>query len=652
MNGFDRKIRLSIFRELKERNLLWSENGGLNKVELLNKIWDLRSLSSSDPRFTDAYKDATQHLQANDDWEDDYIFLDRFGLLDSSEDVFVKFLNAELSPEVRFTKDAIDEAVRLIEPLLPKDYEIKEYADRGGLPVFLVTSISARDRDEYPIGIEKNTIPFYVDHLPTQFPAFKLETNNWDDYGYKTTSKLYYYGKDQSLRCIGEIKILQGKHDRTNEVLGNTFVSLDDSFCSLGQDASYYRNLKSIFPNNFKTILYALKDAAYYPEVLYRCENLIGFKNSLVRFSNAQEALTKARKILEGGNTEDYWKFSFNANLPYADAPLQLMLNFGDVESLNNPYRVKALIGDNGVGKTSILKSLVNQLIRDEGEFRPAKPLFSKVIAISFSIFDTFINLRGKSVLTYTYCGLHNKEDSIMSVDDRKIILRNAIDWINKDAEVNLGSKSIIRKFEVGLRSFFSNEFVESLFLKEKSKLNVDKIMAISSMMSSGESMILNLVASLYANIRKNSLIVFDEMEVHLHPTAIRKMMKLLFIITEQYESACLLATHSSIVVQELLADNVYIIKKLDNSIPEVRRLNHESLGENLSTISDEIFGEMSLPRHYKKFIRERAELAHSFDQLLEMISSEGLPPSLSLYFDARRIFESEKNDKDSKIYR
>jgi len=639
---FEKNIRLDIFRHLKAKDLLWSDDSGLDRVELLNEIWDLRSLSSSDPRFSDAYRDAYQHLKNNDDWDDDYTFLDRFRLLDTTEEIYVKFLNVELSPEVRCSKEKIDEAIRVIEPRLPKGYEIREIENRNWLPVFSVISVEERDRDEHPIGIAKNTLPFHMGQKPTLFPAFWLIADKWDDYGFKTTLNLYYYKDEESCTYLGNVKILQGNNKLTADHLSETFFSLDDSFCSIGQDIAYYKKIKSTFPKDFKSILYALKDAAYYPEILFRSENLIGFKNSLVRFNDAQEALTKARKVLDGGESEDYWNFSFNARLPYSEVPLLLKLDFGNVENENNPYRIKALIGANGAGKTSILKSLVDQLIRDEGEFIPTKPLFSKVIAISFSIFDTFINLRGKSVLTYCYCGLHNDEDSIMSVADRNRILKNSIDWINKDAEVNRGERSIVSKFETGLKSFFSDEFVDSLFSKD-SKLDLDRILDISSKMSSGESMILNLVASLYANIRKNSLIVFDEMEVHLHPTAIRKMMRLLFTVTEQYDSACLLATHSSIVVQELLADNVYIIKKFDNSVHEVRRLNHESLGENLSVISDEIFGEMSLPRHYQKFIRECAENTESFTQLLEKISSKGLPPSLSLYLDARSIFDSEK---------
>ena len=163
--------------------------------------------------------------------------------------------------------------------------------------------------------------------------------------------------------------------------------------------------------------------------------------------------------------------------------------------------------------------------------------------------------------------------------------------------------------------------------------------------MSTGESMILNLTASLYANIRQNSLIVFDEMEVHLHPKAIRQMMSLLFKITKEFNSACILATHSSIVVQELLADNVIIVDKLQDGTPELRILNHESLAENLSVISDEIFGEASISPHYKTFIRAKAQDSDTLEALLKQLSSRNLPPSLALYMQARYEFENKRNN-------
>lgn len=155
--------------------------------------------------------------------------------------------------------------------------------------------------------------------------------------------------------------------------------------------------------------------------------------------------------------------------------------------------------------------------------------------------------------------------------------------------------------------------------------------------------MILNMIASLYANIRKNSLIVFAELEVHFHPRAIRQMMSLFFKITREFESACILATHPSIVVQELLADNVTIIEKISKLSADgitfyegkARRLNQESLAENLSSVSNEIFGENTLQPHYISFIRNCAESASSFDELLNDVTSVGLPPSLPLYLAA-----------------
>lgn len=289
--------------------------------------------------------------------------------------------------------------------------------------------------------------------------------------------------------------------------------------------------------------------------------------------------------------------------MPYSTIPITIGFNFGNLCDEDNFHRVRALIGPNGAGKTSILKSLVDKLIRGEGKFEPAAPVFNKIIAISFSIFDTFINLRGKSVLNYTYCGLHNKENTIMTESDREARLKIALDVISKSDTVSTGW--ILRKFCSALKIFYPNEWVDEIYTDEG--LQIDKIVDKSKKMSSGESMILNLIASLYANIRKNSLIVFDELEVHLHPRAIRQMMSLLFKITREFESACILATHSSIVVQELLADNVTIIEKVsglsEDGMPfyegQTRCLNRESLAENLSSVSNEIFGENTLQPHY-----------------------------------------------------
>lgn len=640
----NRNVRLKIFRKLTQENLIWGDNPNFSKLDFLQSIWDLRLLASSDPRYKDACGDARQHLMNNDDWDDEYTFLDRFKLLECQDDEFIQFLNTVVSPEAHLNDEDIIPIVEIIEKLLPDGFEFKQRVTENGRAKYTLKKIGQlkKQEEEYPLNVQKNIIPFIVDKDIDRYPQFYLDSDTWDDFGFKTTFTLKYYKTENNPIVIGKVKILFEKEDTTWKVIPEKFLSLNDTFCSLGQTIAYYEKLKKEFPNSYRSILYALKDVAYYPEILQRNEGLLGFKNSLTRTADSEEALLRSKRRLERKGNIDDWSFMFKADIPYSIEAIPIQLKFGDLEDDDNPSRIKALIGPNGAGKTSVLKSLVKHLIReDDNKFEPSRPVFSKVIALSFSIFDTFMNLRSKTILSYCYCGLHNNEKSLMSEDERNERLIESLKWINGDLKVNSGHNSLLRRFTKSLEIFFPEDMIDS-FVNDNG-LDIAKIIERSNKMSSGESMILNLVASLYANIRQNTLIVFDEMEVHLHPKAIRKMMQLLFKITRQFNSACLIATHSSIVVQELLADNVTIIEKGFDGQPSVRGLNHESLGENLSVISDEIFGEISVAPHYKRFIRNKAEETDSLDELLNSIASDNLPPNLSLYMLARNAFDCKK---------
>jgi len=651
MAGISKKQRNQIYQKIKSLGNIWGYRQQdnvfpkIDAVEFLDRIWSLRLMASSDPRFKNAAEDARQHLINNDDWDDDYTFLDRFKLLDCSEEEFSRFIDTVVSLDVRIDDYEAMKYVSAIEDLLPDGYSFQEYVDDFGRSQHRLVAEKAHNEYEYPIGLQENKIKFFVDQEPNVYPSFFLSSDNWDDYGFKTSFKLYYKEGKFACNSLGIIKIFKEDEDTTIKVIPDNFTTLPDSFCSLMQTRSGYTALKRLRPNDYKSILFALRDAAYFSEISERFETMNCFRSSLLRNIDTDTILHGIKREIERGDQNDNWDFQFSSDLPYTSVPVSIKFNFGDLGYELNFNRIKALIGPNGAGKTSILKSLVDKLIRGKGGFYPSPPVFNKIITISFSIFDTFINLRGRSILNYTYCGLHNTEDSVMSVIDREKRLKVALKWINNSTTQQTGF--LLRKFTSALSIFFPQEWIDSIYTDDG--LDIKKVVEDSKRMSSGESMILNLVASLYASIRKNSLIVFDELEVHLHPRAIRQMMSLLFRITQQFDSACILATHSSIVVQELLADNVTIVEKVpsqneDGSIIwscETRQLNRESLAENLSAVSNEIFGEADIQPNYKKFIRECADAADSFDKLLNEVTSDGLPPSLPLYLTAREAFET-----------
>ncbi len=95
-----RGARQDILDIYRLNQLSWS--GELDEVEFLERIFDLKSLPSTDSRYKDAARDIWQHRINNDDWEDAWVFGDkRFNLLDGPHETFLKFVCETIHPAVR-----------------------------------------------------------------------------------------------------------------------------------------------------------------------------------------------------------------------------------------------------------------------------------------------------------------------------------------------------------------------------------------------------------------------------------------------------------------------------------------------------------------------------------------------------------------------
>jgi AbiJ-like protein len=109
--------------------------GRLNDDEFLARIFDLNKLPSQDHRFKNAAGDIHQHTVNNDDWMRSWVFTDqRFNLIHSDDETFVRFLCETVHPVVRPDTDA---ALKLVE-------KYNEYLAADGWRLVIAKEISGK----------------------------------------------------------------------------------------------------------------------------------------------------------------------------------------------------------------------------------------------------------------------------------------------------------------------------------------------------------------------------------------------------------------------------------------------------------------------------------------------------------------------------
>lgn len=596
-----------------------------NIVDFLKMIWDLPTMPSEDPRFKNAEADARQHLVNNDDWDLTYTFEQRFNLLAGDVGYFVKFVEACVSPFVRSNADDIKQYVNEINPLLNKDnceLAIEDYIDDK--PHFLIksgTGFSFELKDE-----NSNRFTIYVDKLGDDKPCFLLNSSVWDDYGHKTSFQLCYVNQDGYKSPIGKVKICKKKKDNTLDVIPKSFTTLDLDYCSLGQDTFYYSNIKKVLGDDTMAFLYAMKDAAAYSRISDDFENDLGFRHSLLRDNSADTALNLGHYVLAGFDPDDRVNFTYKTRLAYApDFDFNIKFDFGKINQEDNFNRVIAIIGENGVGKTSLLSNLAKSISNQQKDcFIPHHPLFTKVVAASYSMFDRFYNIDARA-FNFEYCGMHNNKGGLMNPEQLKERHKRNAETINA---LNRGQN--LKKF---LGKILPNDMLEGLFEEDfETKFKYDVYEDYYSKMSSGQTMLTNLIIDITANVRSNCLIMIDEPEVHLHPNAITQIINVVNLVCERFSSCCIMATHSPLVIQSLLSRNVLIMERDIDGMPIVRQMRVESLGENLTTINEEIFSNGQRDKYYKRLIKKAVEGKDSMDQVLQELQNGDLPMSLASY--------------------
>lgn len=100
--------------------------GRLSEIEFLERIFDLKTLPSSDYRYHTAKDDIHKHTVLNNDWAPGWVFSDeRFGLNAGNDEVLLRFICEVLHPAVRPKGDAWEYYYNEINSFLKTDgYEL------------------------------------------------------------------------------------------------------------------------------------------------------------------------------------------------------------------------------------------------------------------------------------------------------------------------------------------------------------------------------------------------------------------------------------------------------------------------------------------------------------------------------------------------
>lgn len=136
MTQISEVTRRNIFDEMTLLNINWA--GRFDEVLFIGRLFDLKSLPSTDHRFQDAGQDIWQHRVNNYDWQDDWIFYDhRFNLLYCEDNIYLRFLCETIHPVVRADLKEVEILFNLYNKHLNIDgFEIIEYVKISEKPVF------------------------------------------------------------------------------------------------------------------------------------------------------------------------------------------------------------------------------------------------------------------------------------------------------------------------------------------------------------------------------------------------------------------------------------------------------------------------------------------------------------------------------------
>lgn len=447
-----------------------------------------------------------------------------------------------------------------------------------------------------------------------------LVIDRWNDFAFVTQFHIHLRDDKNKLHDIGRVKIgFYGQTESTNthSYIEENIQNLFNNCFSLGQDIEYYQALSKLPDEIKKEILINLNDIVFNSKIIERASNENVFRTSLLREVSLSVIKGQFKRVLDGGVPLTDFKFSFKRPEDSEKNKSKISLDFKVTPSSKPSTNIHAIIGRNGVGKTTLLNDMIDaittknttdhQFIDLEKFWSENTPIssdyFSSLVSVSFSAFDPFTPPKEQpdpSMGTcYFYIGLKDREkkgallseealrrqcvESLITCFQNKKKTKRwqaAIQKLSSDINFEEMNLPILEEKYNALKAEYEQSWEDSYFNAVKSYLK---------RMSSGHTIVLLTITRLVATVEEKTLVLLDEPESHLHPPLLSAFIRALSDLLYDQNGVAIIATHSPVVLQEVPKSCVWKIYR-SRTCMNSKRPDIETFGENVGALTRDVF--------------------------------------------------------------
>lgn len=467
-----------------------------------------------------------------------------------------------------------------------------------------------------------------------------LMTDNWNDYSFETLFHLFVVVQNKPIR-IGEVKI--GFLGQTTEIStrrklqGLNLKHLPKDFFSLGESDEYYKNISKLNKELRISVLKILNDIVFKQDIIPKIKDEDVFRTSLLRYVSLTTVKEKYKRLSSGDSSPSNFSFFFERS--GIESLSDIKLDFEVIADSTPSTNIHAIIGRNGIGKTTILNGMIDSIANPNKESQLFtrslfenkkvidKEFFSTLISVSFSAFDPFEPPTEQSNpalgTCYYYIGLKNEEGLNYLTSNNEPYLSDFkiqhIEFANFITEIR-NDEYRVRKWEEAIRTLESDmNFAEmnltALLQFSGDQLEYESINTISKM-SSGHAIVLLTITGLVRRVEEKSLVLIDEPESHLHPPLLSAFIRTLSDLLTSRNGVAIIATHSPVVLQEIPKSCVWKVNRYGSTF-ETSRPKIETFGENVGVLTRDVFGLEVENSGFYHLLKNSVEEGKSFNEII-----------------------------------